>query len=175
MWCPHYSKVCENNDLYWPLGFLSFIGLHLVLVQQIAVTRWWGVQFLLKKEAHELHQHFGSLCLLLHLRSRRWGDAAGGRWFRVSGSVQFGCWEHLHKAGWCSQGLVVVWSISWVPGWIPTLRHLKRYRMPVHELLIQVLSSQLYERMDDQTTSEFKTGETIAYPSSRFLHLLLWP
>lgn len=60
-----------------------------MLVQQIAMTRWWGVQFLLKKEAHELRQHFSSLCLLLHLRSRRCGGAAGGRWFRVRGSVRF--------------------------------------------------------------------------------------
>lgn len=44
-----------------------------MLVQQIAVTRSWGVQFLLKKEAHELHQCFSILCLLLQLRSGRQG------------------------------------------------------------------------------------------------------
>lgn len=41
--------------------------------------------------------------------------------------------------------LVVLWSGSWIPGWIPTLGLLKWYRIQVHELLIQVLSSVIWK------------------------------
>lgn len=85
-----------------------------MLVQQIAMTRWWGVQFLLKKEAHELHQHFSSLCLLFHLKSRRWGGAAGGRGFRVHSSVQSGLLGVSCKAGRSGWGLggLMEWHLN---------------------------------------------------------------
>lgn len=82
-----------------------------MLVQQIAMTRWWGVQFLLKKEAHELHQHFSSLCLLFHLKSRRWGGAAGGRGFRVHSSVQCGLLGASCKI-WLRIGDLMEWQLN---------------------------------------------------------------
>lgn len=132
-----YVKIMTCTDLS--------VSFRLLVYTRCLFSRllWLGggvFNFFWRREAHELHQHFSSLYLLLHLRSRTWGCAAGGRGFRGHSSVHFGCWEHLCKAGRYGQRPVVLRSGSWVPGWIPTLGHLKWHRMPVHELLIQVLS-----------------------------------